>query len=285
MIIDIENALTSGNCSSALGNSKRLYQSRYTDNRIRMLYANSLACKAGIRLYEVIDELTSFSSPNALGQFARVFPSAVGDQRLESGWLAQDALQSMLASGSVIGVHDQILPETWNPGSTLATDRTDSSNLYGFFMSMSVIGNTLSRYGAPTPVWGKGADLIWTSRALVQADLTGSACGLVSAFFNLIDGFRRSEASGAFGSAGSGVKVMVDGLDAQLVQGGALACLTSGGTYACHQYYSPGVAPSATTIARCALAKARLRYRGACSETEENAVFAAGMISCVNNLW
>ena len=290
MILDIQNALTTGNCSSALLNSKKLFDSAFSDNQIRMLYANSLACKAGFRMLDVLNELTSFTSPNALGQFARVFPSVLGDQKLESGWVAQDALQSILNPGTVVGSYDQIMGTTLNPGSVLATDRTPDSNFYGFFMSMSNIGNTLSRYGNTSATtgggWGQGTDLVWEDGESVRYDLSGTACGLASAFLNFIDGFSQIQSSGMLGSAGSVIQVMVTGLQTQVVDGGALGpCLLSGGLYACEQHYNPGVPPSAATIARCNLAKNRLRYRGACSENIDNAIFAGGMIKCINALW
>jgi len=289
MILEIQSALTTGDCSRAILNSKKLFESDYSDNLIRMLYANSLACKAGFRMLDVINELTSFTSPNALGQFARVFPSVLGDQKLESGWLAQDALQSILNPGSVVGAYDQIFGTTLNPGSVLATDRTTDSNFYGFFMSMSNIGNTLSRYGNTSAAtgggWGQGTDLVWEDELAVQHDLSGTACGLASGFLNFIDGFSQIQSSGMLGSASSVIQVMVTGLETQVVDGGAGICPLSGGLYACEQYYNPGAPPTADTIARCTLAKNRLRFRGACSEHIDNAIFAGGMIKCINALW
>jgi hypothetical protein len=299
MILEIQNALTTGDCASALLNSKKLFDSNYSDNQIRMLYANSLACKSGFKMLDVLNELTSFTSPNALGQFARVFPSVVGDQKLESGWISQDALQSILNPGSVVGSYDQIFGTTGNPGSVLATDRTTDSNFYGFFMSMSNIGNTLSRYGNTSATtgggWGQGTDLVWEDEVSVQNDHSGTACGLASAFLNFIDGFTQIQTSGMLGSAGSVIQVMVTGLQTQVVDGGLPGpCLFSGGLYACEQYYTTGPGapvgapagpPSAATVARCNLAKSRLRYRGACSENLDNAIFAGGMIKCINALW
>ena len=83
MKVEIRNALTRADCSGAVDLSVRLYESEYSDNEIRMLHASALGCKAGIKLYSVVDELTSFGGANPIGQFARIFPSALSDQRLE----------------------------------------------------------------------------------------------------------------------------------------------------------------------------------------------------------
>ena len=289
MIIDIQNALTTEDCANAIVNSKKLFDSAYSDNQIRMLYANALACRAGFRMYDAMNELTSFSSPNAIGQFARVFPSSAGDQKLESGWLAQDVVQSILAPGAVVGAFDQISTFANNPGSVLASDRTTDSNYYGFFMSMMIIGNTLSRYGNTGSGvgggWGQGSDLVWTDKDSVKNDPTGSACGIASAFLNYIDGYTRLQSSGVFGVAGTALGIMINGLDTLMVTGGSAACAASGGIYACQKYYDPVGAPSAGTVLRCSLGKERLRYRGACAERDESALVAAGMIQCLNTIW
>ncbi|NDG85420.1 MAG: hypothetical protein EBX52_10360 [Proteobacteria bacterium] len=289
MMIDIQNALTQQDCASALLNSKKLFDSPYTDNRVRMLYANALACRAGFRMYDVMSELTSFSSPNAIGQFPRVFPSTAGDQKLESGWLAQDVVQSILTPGSVVGAFDQISAFANNPGSVLASDRTSDSNYYGFYMSMMVIGNTLSRYGNTSATtgagWGQGTDLVWTDKDSVKNDPTGSACGLASAFLNFIDGYNQVQASGIFGVGGAALGVMITGLDTIVVTGGTGACAASGGIYYCEKFYDPVGPSSVGTVLRCAQGKERLRYRGACAERDESALVAAGMLQCVNTIW
>jgi hypothetical protein len=195
----------------------------------------------------------------------------------------------MLKPGAVVGGMDQISAFALNPGSVLATDRTQDSNLYGFFMAMSIIGNTLSRYGNTSATtgggWGQGSDLIWTDLNLVKGDSTGSACGLASAFLNFIDGFTQVQSTGVLGSGGAAVNLMTTGLQAAVVVGGVAPCATSGGLYACEKYYSPVGAPSVQTQARCNLAMERLRYRGACAEKDEAAIFAAGMIQCINAIW
>jgi hypothetical protein len=197
MEVAIQLDLTNNNCGDAITLSTQIFNSSYSNNFDRMLYASAQACNVGIQLFPLIQDLTteSFTTQDSvIRAFVRLFPSTLTDSRLTSAWYAQDALQSILNPGSVIGVSDQIAFSTYNPGSDLATDHTLDANSYMIFIGMSVIGTSLNRYGyasGQTPAslsYGKGQSLTWTSKALVQADTTGTACGIASGFLNLFDG-------------------------------------------------------------------------------------------------
>jgi hypothetical protein len=281
MKVEIRNALTRADCSGAVDLSIRLYESEYSDNEIRMLHASALGCKAGIKLYNVVDELTSFGGANPIGQFARIFPSALSDQRLESAWFALDALQAILNPGVVVGTADRVISDLNNPGSVLYTDRTIDSNSYSFFISMSMIGSTLSRYGNPNSGGGysQGTNLPWTTGAAVVADTSGSACGIASGFLNYFDSFSAIQA--LLPSSASGpISTMLTLIQAPIVDGVTgiplHPCNNSGGLEYCK---------TQATAAECDLAKIRLRYRASCSETPAIGHFAAGMIQCINAIW
>jgi hypothetical protein len=277
MKVEIRSALTRADCASAVDLSTKLYDSEYSDNEIRMLHASALGCKSGIKLYDVVDELTSFGGANPIGQFARIFPSALSDQKLESAWFALDALQSILNPGVVVGSADRVLPDGYNPGSVLYTDRTIDSNAYAFFISMAMIGATLSRYGSPNAGGGytQGTALPWTDRGKVIADASGSACGLAAGFLNYFDAFSAIQPILPASATGP-LSTMLTAIQAPIVDG-TLLCVGSGGMGNCMANVG-----SAT---ECNLAKIRLRYRASCSETQAIGHFAAGMIQCINTLW
>ncbi len=281
MKVEIRSALTRADCASAVDLSTRLYDSEYTDNDIRMLHASALGCKAGIKLYDVVDELTSFGGANPIGQFARIFPSALSDQKLESAWFGLDALQSILNPGAVVGAADQVLYDSNNPGSVLYTDRTLDSNSYAFFISMAIVGGALSRYGNPNSGGGyaQGTNLPWTTRASVIADTSGTACGLAAGFLNYFDAFNAIQSLLPSSSSGP-ISAMFTAIQAPIVDGvtgiPAHPCNNSGGLEYCK---------TQATAAECNLAKIRLRYRASCSETQAIGHFAAGMIQCINALW
>jgi hypothetical protein len=274
MKVEIRNALTKGECSKAVLLSSQLYDSKYSDNTIRMLHASALGCTAGIRVLDNLDQFSSFGGVNALGQFARIFPSVLYDQKLESVWLAQDALMAILNPGTVVGPADQVNPNTPNSGSVLISDRTVDSNVYMLFVSMATIGNTLYRYGTPDSSYNQGADIPWSSRTLVQSDLSGSACGLAAGFLNFFDAFRTVKSllsSSAASSLDSFITTIEDPIltsMAPLDGGGMRECLADG---------------NAQTV--CDQVKTRLRFRKACSEQPAAASFAAGIIKSINLLW
>jgi hypothetical protein len=274
MKIEVRTALSRGECTKAVSISARLYDSKYTDNPIRLLHASALGCVTGIRVLDNVDQFSSFGGVNSLGQFARIYPSVLYDQKLESAWLAQDALMAMLNPGAVVGPADQVNSSTLNPGSVLIGDRTQDSNVYLLFVSMATIGNTLYRYGTPDASYNQGTDIPWTSRALVQSDLSGSACGLAAGFLSFFDSFRvvknllPSSTASALDSFIGAIEDPIANTMAPANGGGLRECLADG--------YSQLV---------CDQVKTRLRYRKACSEHGAAASFAAGMIKSINLIW
>ncbi len=299
MKLDIRNALTSVDCTTALALASRLYNSSYVDNESRLLFASSHGCNIGINLYTLIDELskTTFGDQNQIFKaLVRLFPSTASDSRMESSWYAQDALLSSLMNGAVTSTVDQFNPALgsagngidpttnlpYNTASTLSRNRTADSNAYLVFIGMAAVGTALNRYGyaagqSPAALsYGQGQDLTWTSRALMRGDSTGSGCALVSGLYNMLDGMEAT--SGLMsGSAGSSMTNIVGNLKDAINQGGTAAC-----TQDCLLIDSLSAAVCAI---ECSAAEARLRYRGACTETTAAASFAAGVIQIINAGW
>jgi hypothetical protein len=272
MINEVENALTRGDCTTALIHSTRLYESEYSDNRIRMLYVSSQGCRAGINMYGVYQELTSLSSANPIGEFVRIFPSTTADSRLQSTWAGLDALQTVLIPGSVVASADRTEPNAYNSGSVLLQDLTEDAKIYGFYLSMAMIGTAGNRFGNPDTSYNQQSDFTWTTRALVQSDTTGTACSLAAGLLNFLESaavIQSKLPSSAATAVGSAL--------------GILSVVTTAGELKCMAPLAAG--GGAGSAANCANAKQRLHYRGACSESDLNAAFAAGLIEGLNAIW
>jgi len=276
MVEQIQLDLTNNDCADAITLASQIYNSSYSDNSTRMLYASAQACNAGIVLFDVLNNLTSASftgEDTIIRAFVRLFPSTSSDSRLASSWYAQDALQAMITPGAVIAPSDEISADVNNPGSDRITDRTLDSSSYLVFTSMAVIGVTLNRYGyangqSPAALsYGKGQSLTWTSKALVQADTTGSACALASGFLNLFDSIT-SVISYLSGSTSSQLQTILTDLESAVTLVGITQCTLDG--------YSS---------TECSAAAQRLRYRGACSEQAAAASYTAGIIQGINAGW
>jgi len=276
--IDIQNALTAGNCSQAIDLSKQLYFSSYTDNDVRMLYASSLACNIGIKLYPLISQIgdSDFSNADAIFKsLVRLFPSRTAlDSKLQSGWFAQDALQAMLNPGTVIGPIDAINAGTENPGSVLARDRVTDANVYLVFIAMSELGTSLNRYGfnasddPATLGYAQQVDLPWQTLLDVKADTSGAACGTASAMLNLFDGIE-AMIEAAAGSTTDSLSDILTQLESAAETAANTQCSVIDGFSA----------------SQCAAAITRLRDRASCGESDPIASTAAGIIQGINFLW
>jgi hypothetical protein len=266
MVNEIQNALTRGDCTTALVHSTRLYESEYSNNEIRMLYVSSQGCKAGINMYRVYQEILSLSSANPVGEFVRIFPSSTADSKLQSTWAGIDALQTVLLPGAVVSTADQTAPNAFNRGSVLLQDLSEDARIYGFYLSMALIGAAGNRFGNPDSSYNQQTDFTWTSKGLVRADTTGTACSLAAGLLLFLDSatFIQTKLPS---SAASAVGAALSILNAVTAVGDA-ECLAATGS-----------------ASACAVAKQRLHYRGACDETEAAAAYAAGLIKGLNTLW
>ena len=269
--------LTNNDCPDALTLSTQLYQSSYSDNDTRMLYASAQACNVGIQLFQLLDDITaanfSSSTDAVFRVLVKLFPSTSADSRMQSSWFAQDALQAILNPGAVVAPSDQINFTSYNPASDLASDHTFDANSYMIFMGMAVVGTTLNRssYTTETPASQSYAPqqlLPWTTLLAVQNDTTGAACALASGFFNLFDGITQTVGF-LSGSTSSQLNLITGTLEDGLSLAGSTQC-TSVDHF---------------TAAQCTAAAQRIRDRAACAEVPAVASFAAGIIFGINQVW
>ncbi len=277
MKIDIRNALTVNNCTDAIELSKRIYESSYSDNEIRMLYASAHACSIGIRLYDLIDKITTadFSSADQIFKsFVKLFPVRTTlDARFQNGWFAQDALLSMLKRGIVVA-SGQRIESTYNPGSVLAEHRVDDANVYLAFIAMAQVGTALNRYGYnsgddPAALgYAQSVALPWATQAAVKADVVGAGCATASAYLNMFDGIDALVSLISSGSARAALSNIVTLLKTGASLAGTNACLLDG-----------------FSALQCEGALQRLRSRTSCFERDEIASAAAGIISGINLGW
>lgn len=250
-----------------------------------MLYASAHGCNVGIKLYPLLDLISTanFSSTTAmLKSFVRLFPSRTAlDSRLQSTWFMQDTLQTILIPGTVLGASDSVVINSFNTASLLFRDRTDDGNAFLVFAAMAAIGTSLNRNSflpsddpaalAYTP----DVPLPWITEALIEADTVHAGCSLASSFYNMFDAIRAVQnittgaVSAAFG----------------LILSAQVALDVAGQTQC-----GVDAAGDPFPAALCATVPARLRYRDACFESTGNAAkavssFAAGVIKGIKLGW
>jgi hypothetical protein len=168
--------------------------------------------------------------------------------------------------GAVVATADQTAPNSFNRGSVLTQDLTEDARIYGFFLSMALLGASGNRFGNPSPTYGQGTDYTWTTKVRVQADTTGTACSLATGLLLFLDSaqFIQSKLPSSSASAVGAALGILNGV----ITFGDAKCLLATGS-----------APV------CTAAKQRLLYRGACEETDAAAAYAAGLIEGLNTLW
>ncbi len=281
MMNEVENALTRGDCTTALIHSTRLYESPYSDNRIRMLYVSSQGCRAGINMYEVYEELTNLNAMNPLAEFVRIFSSLPSDTKMQSTWFAMDALQSVLIPGTVVSLPDRTLSQSFNPGSINYQDLTSDAKVYGLFLSMATLGTTLNRKGnlATTELdWVKVGVSNQTKFNNVSNDTSEAACSIASAYLMFLD------------SAGA-IQNMLPAAPAAAVSLAVttLSTVQTLGTDFCTQgFINPLETPNAATTysaLQCSEAMRRLRYRASCAESPVISMIATGILIGVDQIW
>ena len=188
--------LSSFNCAAAYDQIYPLYNSRNTDNEVRMLMGSTYACFAGLNLYELVGDIVAGTAVlgAAGGMFALMtleFPSTLtpGDKVVENASNGIMAAQSMIRSGVPVIAAHQINAGSFNVGSTLKEDRMDDGNSLIFFTSWAVVGGINGRYGVPNatgnPTVALNATYPWT---LIDGNtVDATACEYASALVNFAD--------------------------------------------------------------------------------------------------
>jgi len=278
MMFDVRGALSSGNCVSALELSKRLFESEYSNNEVRMLYASAYGCSAGIALYDLIDKVgsTDFSA-NLFKALVQLFPSdGATDTKMQSLGFMQDVLQTALVPGTILNSYDSNVMNDYNTGSVLYRDRIDDANVLLLFSSMANVGVSLNRYGNPAVDYSQGKDLLltWATAAAVNADGTHDSCAIASAITNWSDAVEKVKilASGPLGTSLNAISMYLNLLVGSTSIYGNAICLAK--PYTQHQ---------------CDLAYERLRYRESCYEADKNpmviSTYAFGVLGGIDALW
>ena len=220
-IVATNKALTNNDCTGAIAIIEPLYNSVYSDNEIRLIYASAHGCNAGINFFTLVGDLVNSPpvGPMLWTTLAELFYSndqPTLDKRIESSRRAQEALMAITPSGAVVAPIDLINGLTNNPGSLLAIDRTADSNLYMSLVAMASLGALQSRYSNPdTTTWLKQQVLGWTpgnTNGWADAtDTLGDGCGFSASLLNMIDSIDQISVDPG-GSGGAAFAQMISGL-------------------------------------------------------------------------
>ena len=151
-------SLSAGKCDDAIETLEPLYESEYSDNDTRELYASAKACKAGMdnflgQILLVVENAADLVGPGGLWRAAIVMYNdedpEVAEDQFTTLFDASDALKAMIPDRDVVSLPNRLNFDSPNPASLLATDRIDNSNFFQIFVSLGLLGYLESRYGAP----------------------------------------------------------------------------------------------------------------------------------------
>ncbi|MBS1961174.1 MAG: hypothetical protein JST04_03080 [Bdellovibrionales bacterium] len=155
---DVDQYLSDQNCAAALALVEKYYplDGCGTDD-MRLARASANACAANVNFFQLVSDL---GSENIVGSemwvtFTKLFPSTISDQKVTGGQNALDALFAIKVPGSLTPAQYEINTTTPNPGTLVAANRTQDSNIYAMLVSMSLIGSLQNRYGAPDGAYHK----------------------------------------------------------------------------------------------------------------------------------
>jgi len=268
--------LTTSQCDAAIDVIGPLYNSIYTDNEVRMAFASAHACKAELNYFQMVNSIATnpaaYTGAALWQTLTQIFQSAPGDDRMESTWLATDALQAAIGSGAVVPTLYQINPDTDNVGSLQPGDRTDDSNSYLLFVSMAGIGATQNRYGNPGPSGLKGTDLPWSTHDLM--DEVG--CAYAGNIVNMLDGINVASST-ISGDVGGTLADIYDLFGAAIDN----ACL-----FGCTGADVFGVVFDADCVipgTECQTCPLEVRNRTTCIESTKGRCAAAGVVRYIND--
>jgi hypothetical protein len=274
------NAITKGDCFTALQTIQPLYESANSDNEVRMMMASAYACHANVRLITMALNLGSNSSRLVGGDFwglmAELFPSTTADRVPESGALASDALMAATIPGWPLVPSMLFNMSTYNVGSLLPGDRVADSNFFLIFTSMATIGGLNSRFGAPDS--GSNYDqttrLPWQTAAAMDAD----GCMYASAVLNMIDALSATSGN-VTGTLSTSLLAISDTFSAGIEGACDIGCQNldpdAGGSWQ---------ASGCTTTTACSSCPQSLRNRDTClAATDQTKCAAAGIINFIND--
>jgi hypothetical protein len=280
----VDDALNTQNCAQAIAAIEPHYASPGCGtDEIRMARASAYACAANINFFQLVDDLQNLNISNAglWEALTSLFPSSVADQRVAAGQFSLDALFALRIPGTVSPPETLINSGSTHPGALLANQRTQSSNIYSMFVSMSLVGALQNRYGAPnasnqkTQALGRIAGNAdgWMDAAFVDE----AACTYASSVLTMFDTI--SQVGVDLGAAvGGNLGTALTTLSTTFVSGFDLACEAgcqgSGGTLS-------GCNLPAGSCTPCPIS---LRNRNSCTGqvNDPASCAAAGLIYFIN---
>lgn len=272
-----KNALTGGDCTTAIQLIEPLYNSSYVTNEIRLVRASAHGCAAGVNFLQLAMDLANSSGLSGAQFFKNMtqyFPSTLGsDSAFESGMLAIDALQAAIIPGRTVNSIYAINSGTFNVGSLLTGDRIPDANFYLLFIGMSQMGAAQNRYGAPDATYQKTVDLPWRTSATVTTDGCAYASGLV----NMADAMSVS-ANYATGALATTLSQLGAGFTALADASCNLGCMGLEITLA-----SANDPPCAYANNVCNPCPTTLRTRTGCQSDIKAACAAAGIVRVIND--
>lgn len=203
VIEEVNRLLTQSNCDEAIRLITPLYDSKYSDNEIRMTWASAHACRAGLEYIEFLlflqnNTLCTIGNCNGLwtgltkhfyqGDLSSAQTRSDLTQAMYATWFSIEGLQATLSPGVVVPDHLQVNPGTNNVGSVLTAHRTDDANLYLLFVSMAEIGVTQNLYGQTQARpfqsnYLKTVYLPWINSGSIDQ----AGCAYASAILNMVD--------------------------------------------------------------------------------------------------
>lgn len=204
---EVNKALDTKDCSSALMKIESLYNSGYGDNTTRMYMASVYGCFAGVNVFKNIGDIADNSAilggSGFWGLLPRLYPSTTDDRAVEGAGFASDALMAALKPGWLTVPGQMFNLDTPNPGSTAVNDRIMDSNLYLIFVSMAGVGALQNRYGAPDENFLRTTPLPWNTVSTLDED----GCHYAASVLNLMDGLEAT-ADALTGNLQSNLKII-----------------------------------------------------------------------------
>jgi hypothetical protein len=294
VVSNVTIALNANDCSVALLAALPTYQSKDSTNAVRFSTAQAYACNANVNFFDLLSSLKTLSGLTGTGAFVKIlvnaFPSVetpIDDKIPQNAINSLDALFAMVRKEAVLTPTYTIYPSSYNPGSLIRSDRESDANFFMVFVSMSLMGSLLYRYGKPDSNNNKTVSILpWAlavdpssaaSVAAIVGSVTGipwstqgtiaqDGCAIVSGFLNFVDGLDEVIAIATESSGGySGFSTA---LQSVLNVGCVAGCLACG-------------------ITTCTECPKTLRHYSACNNTagDLNTCAALGLLSAINASW
>ena len=312
---EVNILLTNEECQQAISLITTLYNSEWSDDEARILFASAHACHASIDFFEVlrdlIDNASNLTGTGMFSTISNLFKPKTGDDvfkidsRLESSYLASEALMSVLDTGVTIPSQYSINSGTNNPGSLIAENRTAEANLNLFMVSLATLGHTQHRRGGAST---NGLQTV-TFPFRLEAGLDGtnveekSGCAYASALLNMIDGIDGS-LDEIGGTAATTLQSLSDTLKNGITIGADTYGINTACAYGCLGQNETNTAlvdascdPATTTFVDgdcnpcpagdtdCVQCPIALRDRDACETDLYASCAAAGIVRFADTVW